>query len=522
MLTVFKLDESYVLLQGEQATLLQIYNFLKIERPGAYYETLVQRGMKSPFDYFATWNSNRTMLLLYSGLLPILRRFNVPCIEYKSQFSESELDEYLKSISLPFEPYDYQIKAFKESILNVRQLNIMCTGSGKSVTISMIADFYRRHKMKGLLIVPNINLLTQFKSDIQSYNLTELYSRTETLGDGIQEIKDCDLLISTWQSMIKHTDDVNRFDYIICDEIHRITGDVSADIIRKADKIKIRLGFTGTMPEVKSASLTLIGLFNFPKYYITARQLIDRGFATPAQINTIFLDYSKEFKTLINNTKEYSAKLTLIKEHSNRMKFITRLTCKLKGNTLLLGQHVNHLKDMYLSVMKELYPEVKEIENKYITGKHSFDFQKQYGVYYISGSDDSKTRELTRRILEHKLYKTDKGLRFDNEITDETIICELPQILVSNYSILSTGVNIRRLHNMIFASPMKSYNSITQSIGRGLRLSKDKTRFNVFDIVDCLGFKKSKSGVFYRSYEHRLQTSYNREHYIVKEYIYNI
>lgn len=524
MITIVKLNESYSLLHGEQVALMQIYNFLKILRPGAQYEVLVQKGLKSPFSYFATWNDNHTVLLIYNGLTSILNRFDVKTLTYQSSFQESDLNSYIQSIHsiLPFEPYDYQIKAFKESVLNVRQLNVMCTGSGKSVTISMIADFYRINKMKGLLIVPNINLLTQFKSDIKSYNLNELYSRTETLGDGVQEIKDCDLLISTWQSMIKHKDKINDFDYIICDEVHRFAGDEVSDIIRTAEKVKIRLGFTGTLPEDKCAKLTLIGLFNFPKYYITARQLIDRGLATPANINTIFLDYSREFKTLINNTKEYSAKLTLIKEHQNRLKFITKLTSRLKGNTLLLGQHVNHLKDMYLSVMHELYPEVKEIENKYITGKHSFDFQKQYGVYYLSGSDDSKTRELTRKILEHKLYKTDKGLRFDNEITDETIINELPQILISNYAILSTGVNIRRLHNMIFAAPMKSYNAITQSIGRGLRLAKDKTKFNVFDIVDCLGTKKPKSGVFYRAYEHRLETSYKRESYIVKEFTYNI
>ena len=521
MITITAIDESYTILSGDRNLLNDIYNFLKVQRQGAYYEKLVQKGLKSPFNFYASWVDNNA-LLLYSGNLSLLGKFGIKPIQYKSQYIEGDIDSYLNSVSLPFEPYDYQIKAFKESILNVRQLNILCTGSGKSLTISLICDFYRIQNKKGLLIVPNINLLTQFKSDIQSYNLNDLYKNTRTLGDGISKIENCDLLISTWQSMIKHKDEVNNFDYIICDEVHRFSGDEVSDIIKKANKVQIRLGFTGTMPEDAGAKLTLIGLFSFPKYYITSAELIKRGLATPTQINTIFLDYSKDFKNIINNEKEYPKKLTLIKEHKNRQKFITNLACKLNGNTLVLGQHLNHLKDMYLSIMKKLYPEVEEIENKNITGKYSFDFQKQYGVYYISGSDDSKTREYTRKILEHKLYKTDKGLMFDNEITNEKIIKELPQILISNYSILSTGVNIKRLHNMIFASPLKSYNSITQSIGRGLRLSKDKSRFNVFDIVDCLGYKKHKSGVFYRSYEHRVQTSYNREGYLIREFAYNI
>ena len=58
------------------------------------------------------------------------------------------------------------------------------------------------------------------------------------------------------------------------------------------------------------------------------------------------------------------------------------------------------------------------------------------------------------------------------------------QILVSGYKILSTGVNIRRLFNLIFASPLRSYTTITQSIGRGLRLHPDKKVFRVFDLVD--------------------------------------
>ena len=58
------------------------------------------------------------------------------------------------------------------------------------------------------------------------------------------------------------------------------------------------------------------------------------------------------------------------------------------------------------------------------------------------------------------------------------------QILVSNYSVMSTGINIKRLNNLIFASPLKSYTTITQGIGRGLRLHPDKKLFRVFDIVD--------------------------------------
>ena len=88
------------------------------------------------------------------------------------------------------------------------------------------------------------------------------------------------------------------------------------------------------------------------------------------------------------------------------------------------------------------------------------------------------------------------------------------QIIVSGYQILSTGVNIRRLFNVIFASPLRSYTTITQSIGRGLRLHPDKKIFRVFDLVDDFNNKKC---VFYRQYNERKRHSYNSEGYPITE-----
>lgn len=87
------------------------------------------------------------------------------------------------------------------------------------------------------------------------------------------------------------------------------------------------------------------------------------------------------------------------------------------------------------------------------------------------------------------------------------------QILVSGYQILSTGVNIRRLHSMIFASPLKSYTTITQSIGRGMRLHKDKSIFNVYDICD----KFTPKCIFMKQYEERCRHSYNSEEFPIAE-----
>jgi type I site-specific restriction endonuclease len=90
------------------------------------------------------------------------------------------------------------------------------------------------------------------------------------------------------------------------------------------------------------------------------------------------------------------------------------------------------------------------------------------------------------------------------------------KILISNYQLLSTGVNIKKLHNMILSSPLKSYTTVTQSIGRGMRLHESKDVFQVFDLVDDFGIIKP-GGIFYKQYQHRKNTSYNPEQFPIYE-----
>ena len=61
-------------------------------------------------------------------------------------------------------------------------------------------------------------------------------------------------------------------------------------------------------------------------------------------------------------------------------------------------------------------------------------------------------------------------------------------IVVASYGVFSTGINIKRLHNIVFGSPYKSQIKVLQSIGRGLRVADDKQQLNVFDIIDDLSY----------------------------------
>jgi len=497
---VTKLNESYSMIDADMNVLIQINDYLKIERPGAYFDALVKRGFKSPYDYFSSVQNNK--LLVMNGHLSLLSSFGIYPHENTPEYSVDELTEFLDSMNsiLPFEPHDFQKKTFIDSILKGTQINKCCTSSGKSLTISLIIEFFRLHGKKGLLLVPNINLLTQFKNDIAEYNLTELHDSTHIIGGGCTERHfDCPLTISTWQSLKDVSEGIDEIDYVICDEAHRFASEVTSDIVSKTVNAKYKLGFTGTLPDNPVQKMQLLGLFGLPKTFITSRELIDRGLGTPINIKTIILKYPLSDVRLFNSASAYPKKLQFIKEYEARNEFIVSLMIKLRSkNTLVLYQHTAHGKQLFTDVMKKLYPDV-EVKNKDITGKKSFEFQEKYSVFFLNGEDNAKTREQTRKILE--------------EHTEA--------LLIANFQLLSTGVSIKQLHNLVLASPLKSYTTVTQSIGRLMRLHPDKDEANVIDIVDDFGIRKP-GGIFYKQYEHRKSTSYYVEEFPIIETNYQL
>ena len=93
-------------------------------------------------------------------------------------------------------------------------------------------------------------------------------------------------------------------------------------------------------------------------------------------------------------------------------------------------------------------------------------FERIFGVgtqaFFVFGGTDVEIRESVRSITEK----------------------EKDAIIVASYGTFSTGVNIRNLHNIVFASPSKSRIRNLQSIGRGLRIGENKEKAVLFDISD--------------------------------------
>jgi superfamily II DNA or RNA helicase len=114
-------------------------------------------------------------------------------------------------------------------------------------------------------------------------------------------------------------------------------------------------------------------------------------------------------------------------------------------------------------------------------------------IFFIYGKTEKDEREMIRRIMEDE----------DNAI------------IVASYGTCSTGVSIRKLHNIVFSSSSKSRVRVLQSIGRQLRVSEHKNMAKLYDIADDLSWKSYKNHTL-RHFQERLKI-YESENFNYKK-----
>lgn len=456
---IVKLNESFSEVHADTKTIDKLENLLKVERDGWQFEYLVKIGAKSKYDYYSERIADDCMVVNNGHLqLPIFSNVETE----KSDFDVQEFGTFIKSLDLPFKPRKYQLQAVLDSLRSQKLLSVMCTGSGKSLTIAILLEYFRQHKLNGVLIVPNINLLTQFKNDIKSYNLCDLHQQIQVIGGNSKTKELSAINLTTWQSL-KNIQGVQNLDFIICDEVHKFSSSCTSALVQDSINAKYKLGFTGTLPSSKSSKMVLIGLFGLPKNLITSQELIDQGLGTRIHINSIKIKYDIETNQAIDLAPEYLDKLKVLTASDFRNNYIVNLTKRIAdGCTLLLYTLIEHGEKLYQLLTGEL--------------PSTLERQFELKVFFMNGAVSAKNREQIRKYMdEHQC------------------------ILIANYSLLSTGVNIKSLKYMIFASPLKSFTTVTQSLGRGIRKHHDKQVFEVYDIVDIF----TNCRTFYNQFRER-------------------
>lgn len=397
---------------------------------------------------------------LYIGLLNHLKEFaeTRECklvIDPELDSPEPVPDDYgyelAKEAGIKLELRDYQNDYIVNAIRHKRSLSLSPTSSGKSLMIYLIQQhYYDAFQHRTLIIVPTISLVHQMAGDFVDYgcNPDLIYK----IQGGVDKATKSPIVISTWQSLMKQPKEwFDQFRVVIGDEAHLFTGKSLSDIMDKCTEAPYRFGFTGTISsDSKTHRMVLQGLFGEIKRFVSTKDLIDSGSVATFKIKALVLQHPKEvksaFKTKIKTLqkeKRFHAEKEFIINNEKRNIFIRNLVWSLKDqNNLILFELVEkHGKILEPLLRRE--------------GRQ---------LHFIYGNTPGEERERIRQLIEN-----DPEKKHD---------------ILASYGVFSTGVNLRRLDNLILASGSKSEVRILQSIGRTLRKGNGSDDATLYDIAD--------------------------------------
>jgi superfamily II DNA or RNA helicase len=378
-----------------------------------------------------------------------------------------ELVNFIKQLELPFPLRDYQFEAVVNALKKKRAILVSPTGSGKSLIIYILMRYWLQMLTTGwkypkagrvLIVVPTTSLVEQMYNDFINYGHDE--KAMHRIYSGRDKVGDCSIYISTWQSIYKLPKAwFSQFGMVVGDECHGFKSKSLMSIMNKCSEAPYRFGTTGTLDGALTHELVLQGLFGKVMKVTTTKSLQDNDTLAKLEITRLILDYDKDIKKNFGN-KKYHEEIDYIVTHEKRNNLIANLTIKQKGNSLVLFQFVEKHGEPLFKLIRE-----KAEENR--------------KVFYVSGNIDTADREAIRKITE----------------TQENAI------IVASLGTFSTGINIRNLHNIIFASPSKSQIRVLQSIGRGLRKSDNNKATKLFDLIDDISYLGRKNFALLHGFE---------------------
>ena len=453
-----KFNEAYIRIKCDPSVGRELSEFFTFEVPGAKFMPSVRsRVWDGRIRLFSPGTGK-----IYFGLLPYVQKFlteNGHTVQLSEDFAKRNLD---KSITTKFirslekgklRARDYQIDAVHNILESDRGLILSPTGSGKSFIIYALVRYYVKKfdEKKVLIVVPTTGLVEQMYNDFAEYGWFP-DEHCHKLYAGSDKHTSKEVIISTWQSIYKLDKRYfSQFGAVFVDEAHLAKAKSLTGIMTKLHDCKYRTGLTGTLDGTEIHRLVLEGLFSVHEQVTTTSELIERKELSNLHIRCLVLEHTKQNRMLMKG-KTYQQEMEYLSTHLKRNQFIKNLTCSLEGNTLVLAQYIE----------KQLVPLCNLIVDN---------CGEDRNIYLIYGATPTDDREKVRELVEK-----------NNNC-----------IIVASYGTFSTGVNIKRIHNIVFASPYKSQIKVLQSIGRGLRLAGDKEQLNIFDLSDDLSYNNKSN-----------------------------
>jgi superfamily II DNA or RNA helicase len=455
LLTISKKNEVYLRVEAEPHVYYELSDEFTFDVPGAKFMPQYRNKYWDGKIRLFNTQTGEIYVGLLDKLVAFCRRYEyeyqfVDNKFYGTPFEENEMvslegvGDYMKTITR-YEPRPYQIEGVHDALRFNRKLLISPTASGKSMMIYSIVRYMVDKGHDVLLVVPTTSLVEQMFKDFEDYGWdAEKYCHK--IYSGKEKYDNRPVTITTWQSIYKLDKKFfSRYGCVIGDEAHLFKSKSLVSIMTKLCDAKYRFGFTGTLDGTQTHKWVLEGLFGPAYKIIRTDELIEKGHLAKLDIKILLIKHDP------HKFEAFEEEVQFIIGHEKRNNFIKNLALDLKGNTLVLYSRVESHGEVIFNLI-----------NNSVTGRK---------VFFVHGGVDAEHREEIRAITEKE----------DNAI------------IVASYGTFSTGINIKNLHNVVFASPSKSRVRNLQSIGRVLRKGNNKTKATLYDIADDTTYGSRKN-----------------------------
>lgn len=327
-----------------------------------------------------------------------------------------------------------QVQAINEFLKNPQAIEELSTGFGKTITtatLSSIAEKYGRT----IVIVPNKSLVVQTESTYKDVGLDVgvYYGDRKELGKTHT--------ICTWQSLSVMEKDwkegkneklkvfVEGIATIMVDEAHTAASDVLEGLLTGIfANCPIRWAFTGTLPKEEYRLKTLLSTIGPVVHSVHSYDLQEKGILSDLDIEILQTRDPIELGT-------YAEEKNHLLKDNQRIEWLAETIKKIgeTGNTLVLVDRI----------------ETGEMLNELIED-----------CAFVQGS----------------MKLVDRSQHYKNINNSENTI------VIATYGVASTGIDIPRIFNLVLVEPGKSFTRTVQSIGRSIRIAKDKNHAKVYDI----------------------------------------
>ncbi len=381
---------------------------------------------------------------------------------------------YASSISLRY----YQeaaVNATIQKILtgNKRILLTLATGTGKTIiAFNIVWRLVKSGYFRRVLFIADRNFLCD-----QAYNVFEPFKDArEKIREG-KTPKQQTIFFSIYQALYSFTSSGKRvfeeypndfFDLIIIDECHR-SGFGSWHEILKHFTGAVHLGMTAT-PK-RTDNIDTYKYFGEPAYIYSYGQGVQDGYLAPFVYHRILTNIDKKGKLSIQEAKKLGAQVLAkseeeIQNEYSQKEFERKVT--LPDRTKEIAKHLSKLIRTFGETHKTMVFCVdsdhadlmaKELQNEFSELGYS-----NYAVSIISRNNDINEAEYERFRDSEK---------------------PIPAI-ATTVDLLSTGVDVPSVRNIVIIKPINSKIVFKQIIGRGSRLDP-LTNKNFFRIIDYIG-----------------------------------